>query len=436
MKNKRILVYGMGKTGLSVVDAMNDDNTLYIYDDDPSHLSLVSEDIPVYEGQEVDFVVKSPSIPMDSGLLPELLEKDIPIISDIELAYHISECENFIAISGTNGKTTVTDLLYHLLIDGGKVAYVGGNIGIGILPIAKRAAKDDCLVIECSSFQLETVVDFKPKFAILTNITEDHLDHHKSIEAYRESKKNVYKNQDDDDFLILNIDDPYLALIGEGLERALVVSTTPIQQDGAFKDQDKLYLAYNGEVIYLMDRDDMLLVGEHNVRNALEASLCAYLLGVEIASIRKTLTTYRGKRHRMEFVISRDGIDVYNDSKGTNPGSTEVALSSFSRPVRLIAGGYDKGSDFSELFKKHKDGIKGLYVYGQTEALMEKEASEAGIEDIEAFTTLEEATSRAMDDAVAGDVILFSPACASWDQFKNYEERGDRFKAIVTQKWS
>lgn len=188
MKNKKILVYGMGKTGLSAIDALGDENTLYVYDDDPSHLDL-AEGLPVYDGEEVDFVVKSPSIPLDHGMLPELTERNIPILSDIEVAYRISECENFLAITGTNGKTTVTDLLYHLLIDGGKVAYVGGNIGIGILPIAKRAGKDDFVVIECSSFQLETIEDFKPKVAILTNITEDHLDHHKSVDNYRECKR-------------------------------------------------------------------------------------------------------------------------------------------------------------------------------------------------------------------------------------------------------
>ena len=241
MKNKKILVYGMGKTGLSAIDALAEDNTLYVYDDDPSHLDL-AEGLPVYEGEEVDFVVKSPSIPLDQGILPELERKNVPILSDIEVAYRISPCENFIAITGTNGKTTVTDLLYHLLIDGGKVAYVGGNIGIGILPIAKRAGEDDILVIECSSFQLETIDKFKPKVAILTNITEDHLDHHKSVDSYRESKKNIYKNQGEGDYLILNIDDPYLAMTGEELESPLVVSTTQIQQDGAYKDGDKLYL--------------------------------------------------------------------------------------------------------------------------------------------------------------------------------------------------
>lgn len=436
MKNKKILVYGMGKTGLSAIDALREDNTLYIYDDDRSRLSIVSDEYPIYDGEDVDFVVKSPSIPLDGGILPELLEREIPVISDIELAYHISDCENFLAITGTNGKTTVTDLLYHLLIDGGKVAYVGGNIGVGILPIAKRAEKNDMLVIECSSFQLETIVDFKPKVAILTNITEDHLDYHHSLEAYRKCKLNVYKNQDENDHLILNIDDPYLAMIGEGLDSALVVSTTPIQQDGAYSDRGKMYLVYGGETIYLMEEEEMFLLGEHNVRNALEASLCAYIMGVDPESIRKTLMTYKGKNHRMEFVTSHEGIDVYNDSKGTNPGSTDVALSSFKRPVRLLAGGHDKGSDFSELFRRHAKNIAGLYLYGETKDIMEREARDAGIETIAIFETLEEATLKAMEDARAGDALLLSPACASWGQFKNYEERGDCFKALITERWS
>lgn len=435
MKNKKILVYGLGKTGLSAIDALAEDNTLYVYDDDPSHFDL-AEGLPVYDGESVDFVIKSPCIPLDQGILPELEKRNIPVLSDIEIAYRISECENFLAITGTNGKTTVTDLLYHLLIDGGKVAYVGGNIGIGILPIAKRAGKDDILVIECSSFQLETIDEFKPKVAILTNITEDHLDHHKSVDSYRESKKNIYKNQGEGDYLILNIDDPYLAMTGEELGSPLVVSTTPIQQDGAYRDGDKLYLVLGGETIYLMDRDEMLLVGDHNVRNALEASLAAYIMGVDVESIRNTLMSYRGKDHRMEYVATIEGVDAYNDSKGTNPDSTDVALASFSRPVRLLAGGYDKGSDFKELFKRHREGIAGLYLFGETKSIMEEEAREEGVRNINVFETMEEATEKALDGSEEGDILLLSPACASWDQFKSYEERGDRFKALILEKRS
>lgn len=436
MKNKKILVYGLGKTGLSAIEALNDDNTIYVYDDDSARVKHLESPVSIYEGQPIDVVIKSPSIPLEHGFLPEIQKKGVPILSDIEVAYHISECKNFLAITGTNGKTTVTDLLYHLLIEGGKVAYVGGNIGIGILPIAKQAKKDDFIVVECSSFQLETIDSFKPKVAILTNITEDHLDHHKSVEAYRACKRNIYKNQDETDHVILNIDDAYLAMTGEELGEALVVSTTPIQQEGAYRDQDKLYINYGGEVAYLMDRRDMLLLGEHNVRNALEAALCAYIVGVDIESIRATLSTYRGKDHRMEYVLSYEGIDVYNDSKGTNPDSTEVALASFSRPVRLLAGGYDKGSDFTELFTKHREKITGMYLFGATKETMANEAKENGIDNIQLFETMENATRAAMADATQGDILLLSPACASWDQFKSYEERGDKFKALIYASWS
>ncbi|MDY3118610.1 MAG: UDP-N-acetylmuramoyl-L-alanine--D-glutamate ligase [Peptoniphilus sp.] len=436
MKNKSILIYGLGTTGLSAIDALKDENTLYIYDDDKSRASLLAEAYPFYDGEAVDFVVKSPGITLDSGWLPELVQREIPVISDIEVAYRLSDCENFIAVTGTNGKTTTTDLLYHLLIDGGKIAYVGGNIGVGVLPLAKRAKKDDYLVIECSSFQLETTLTFKPKVAILTNITEDHLDHHKSVEAYRKSKQKAYANQDDSDVLILNIDDPYLAMIGEEMDDALVVSTTPVQQDGAYKDQEKLYLSYKGERMELMDRSDMALVGDHNVRNALEAALCAYVLGVDVDSIRKTLRNYRGVSHRMEFVGTYRDVDYYNDSKGTNPDSTDVALSSLTKPIHLLAGGFDKGSDFKALFEKHAERIACLYVFGATKAIIKEEALEAGVKDIMDFDTMDEAANAAMDRARAGEAVLLSPACASWDQFPNYEVRGDEFKRIVKEKWS
>ena len=436
MRNKKILIYGLGTTGTSAIDALKDENELYVYDDDEARTNMLEGEFPFYDGQDVDFVVKSPGIPLDSGLLPEFEEREIPVISDIELAYRISECENFIAITGTNGKTTTTDLLYHLLIDGGKVAYVGGNIGVGVLPLAKRAKKDDYLVIECSSFQLETTLDFKPKVAILTNITEDHLDHHKSVEAYRKSKEKVFANQDSSDVLILNIDDPYLAMIGEEMDRALVVSTTPIQQDGAYKDQDLLYLSHEGEHIPLMKRSEMLLVGDHNVRNALEAALCAYVLGVDVASIKNTLMNYRGVSHRMEYVDTFNGVDYYNDSKGTNPDSTDVALASLAKPIHLLAGGFDKGSDFKALFEKHAASIAGLYVFGATKAVIKEEAMEAGIKNVSEFETMKEATEAAMDHAKEGEAVLLSPACASWDQFPNYRVRGDEFKAIVRERWS
>ena len=436
MKNKKILIYGLGTTGLSAIDALKDDNSLYVYDDNKGRVDLIEEELPFYDGEDVDFVVKSPGIPLDSGLLPELAEKDVPIISDIEVAYLLSDCENFIAITGTNGKTTTTDLLYHLLIDGGKVAYVGGNIGVGVLPLAKRAKKDDYLVIECSSFQLETTLEFRLKVAILTNVTEDHLDHHKSVEAYRKSKEKVFANQRDEDVLILNIDDPYLAMIGEEADHALVVSTTPVQQDGAYKDQDALYLSYKGEKVFLMNRSDMLLVGDHNVRNALEAALCAYVLGVDVASIKNTLMNYRGVSHRMEFVDTFNGVDYYNDSKGTNPDSTDVALASLSKPIHLLAGGFDKGSDFKSLFEKHAPAIACLYVYGATKAIIKEEALEAGVKEVKEFETMKEAAEAAMDRAVAGEAVLLSPACASWDQFPNYEVRGDEFKQIVRERWS
>ncbi|MDQ0508939.1 UDP-N-acetylmuramoylalanine--D-glutamate ligase [Peptoniphilus ivorii] len=435
MKDKKLLIYGLGTTGLSAIDALAEDNTLYIYDDNSARMESFGASLPVYEDQEIDLVVKSPGIPLESGRLVDLAARNIPIISDVELAYRISECENFVAISGTNGKTTITDLLYHMLLDGGKTAYMGGNVGIGILPLAKRAKKDDILVVECSSFQLETVINFRPKVAILTNITEDHLDHHKSVDAYRESKKNIYKNQREGDHLILNIDDPYLALLGEEAEGALVVSTAPVRQDGAFLDGGTLYIRYGSDLIPFMEREEMLLPGDHNVRNALEAALCAYLMGVSPKSVRETLMHYKGVDHRMEFLGEFAGIRVYNDSKGTNPDSTDVALAGLEGPIRLLAGGFSKGSDFVPLFHRHRDKIAGLYLFGETKDLMAEEARGEGIEEIHTFETLNEATKAATDAALSGDTLLLSPACASWDQFKNFEERGDLFKTLIAEKW-
>ncbi|MDO5301606.1 MAG: UDP-N-acetylmuramoyl-L-alanine--D-glutamate ligase [Tissierellia bacterium] len=427
---------GLGMTGQTAIEALKDENQLYVHDDRRENVEKFSEFPPYDENQPLDFVVKSPGIPMDHQLVQELMGRSVPIYSDVELAYQLTESEHIIAITGTNGKTTTTRLIYEMLKDGGFPAYIGGNVGIGILPLAKSARPEDILVIECSSFQLETTEKFHPQVAVLTNITSDHLDHHKTLEAYRESKEKIFANQTGGDALILNIDDSYLSLIGEAHEEAYVTSLNTRGERGAYVKDGKLCLKVAGNEEELLAVDELLMVGAHNVQNALQAALAARLMGLSVQSIAYTLRNFPGVEHRIEYVGTHRGVSYYNDSKGTNPDSTDVALASMKGPVHLLCGGYDKGSSFTQLFEKYRGSIAGAYIYGAVKEQMEREAREAGIKHIFPAEDLFSATEKAMKRGREGEAILLSPACASWDQFPNYEVRGREFKEFVQGKWS
>lgn len=434
MDNKNILIIGLGMTGQSAIEALKPlAKNLYVYDDNKDMTLEAPEGTSWYQGQDLDLIVKSPGIPLSNPFVHEIMKK-YPLISDIELAYRLTRCKNIVAITGTNGKTTMTRLLEEVVKESGRRPFIGGNVGVGILPLALEAGEEDIMVIECSSFQLETIENFKPKIAIISNITEDHLDHHKDLEAYRESKKNIFKNQDESDYLILNIDDPYSAQVGEEEDRAYVVSLLPIQQKGAFLSEGALYYNLGEGPVNFMDRKDLKILGDHNTRNILEVLLAALLLGIGEEDIRNAFIKFNGVEHRIEFVTEYKGVKFYNDSKGTNPASSEVAISSMPGPVHLLAGGYDKGISFRSMLEKSRDRLKGIYLFGQTSQAFYGEAKEVGIDSVEIFENMEEALNQAFEKIEPGDVLLLSPACASWDQFKNHEERGRLFKEYVRNK--
>ena len=429
--DKDILIIGLGTTGMSAIDALYSKGfNIYVYDDNKENFNKCPENVAWYKGEEIDFIIKSPGIPLSNPFVYDLMKK-YPIYSDIELAYRLTKCENIIAITGTNGKTTMVTLFQKVMDDANKKSYLGGNVGVGILPLALEAEKDDVMIIECSSFQLETIEKFKPKIAIISNITEDHIDHHGNVENYRNSKKNIFKNQDEDDFLILNIDDSYTAMIGEEHENAFVVSLLPIQQKGAYLSEGNLWFNLDDQPKKFMDRDELQVVGDHNVRNLLEVLLAALLIGVDEDSIRESFRTFKGVEHRIEFVDEYKKVKIYNDSKGTNPDSTIVAVDSMPGPVHLLAGGYNKGADFAPMFEKISSKIKNLYLFGETAPMLKKTAKEWGVENIYMFATMEEAVKKSFTKVKRGDAILLSPACASWDQFDNYADRGNKFKEIV-----
>lgn len=433
---EKLLVMGLGITGQSALEALKEGPyTLYAYDDREEMKEGLAPEVFWYEGQDLDLVIKSPGIPLDQPLVRDLLERGLPVISDVELAYRLSRSRNFIAVTGTNGKTTVASLIQAMLEDAGLVSHLAGNIGRGVLGPALKAGKEDYLVVECSSFQLETTCDFKPAISLITNLTEDHLDHHKTLEAYQEAKVKVYENQGPEDLLIINYNDPFLASLEVQGPKVWAIGTLGQEGTQAYLKDGRLYYDLGRGEEVLMEAKDLSLPGDHNIQNFLQVLLVGLGLGLEPESIRGTFESFRGVAHRTEFVLEHDGIRVYNDSKGTNPDSTIRAVEAMEGPVHLLAGGFDKGSHFGPMFEEIGKRLAGLYLFGQTGEVMAREAKEAGVQDIYLYEDMEEAGLAAMKRARSGQALLLSPACASWDQYKNFEVRGQAFKDLITREW-
>ncbi len=355
-------------------------------------------------------------------------DTNIKIISDIEFASYFYKTKDIVAITGTNGKTTITTLINEILNKVGN-SYAVGNIGVGVMDVIDYDPK--FIVCEASSFQLAYIDKFHPHVAVITNITSDHLDWHKTVENYRKAKENIYKNLEEDDYLILGASCDYVKTIDAGVKKTYYYSYDDIGIPGLFtKDGEIIFRHFDGSLENIMNVSDVFIKGRHNIENAMAAILSAYSLGVDLKIIVDTIKNFKGVEHRIEFVRTFNGISYYNDSKGTNPDSTDVALKAFEKSV-LIIGGYDKGSDFKKLLEDNKDKITSLVVMGATSELIIKEATELGIENTR-VKDMEEAVLVATTIARENpSVVLLSPACASWDMYPNYEVRGKHFKEIV-----
>lgn len=436
IKEKNIVIYGLGITGINSIKALNLlGANIFIYDDrrfeDYKDLLVEFEDLKLNiikdksELSEKEFycILKSPGIKPENEFLNFAKNQGVEIISDIELAYRIFGGYNVIAITGTNGKTTTTSLIAHILNSAGIKAKVVGNIGVSILLDMVTEKENSIYVIEMSSFQLDATKEFKPHVSVITNITPDHIDWHGSFENYKNAKLNIFANQDEDDYLIINKDDSELS----NLEIKSKVKY--------FSLKEKSNIYFDGEYIIFekenkkLLRDEFKLVGDHNVANLMASLLAVESFNIDFEDIIKAINSFKSIEHRIEYVTTIEGVKYYNDSKGTNIDSTKVALKGFKDSVILIAGGYDKGSNFDELFEDSK--IKSLLLFGQTKNRIAEAAKKSGIKNVKIFDTLTECVNEAKNISVEGDVVLFSPACASWDMYKNYEERGRHFKKLL-----
>lgn len=381
-----------------------------------------------------ELIVMSPGVPLSIPPVVKARELGIPVISEPELAFRYSDVP-FVAITGTNGKTTTTTLTAFLLEKEGRKVVAGGNIGLPLISQCPQMSANDIVVAEMSSFQLESVDSFCPKVAVVMNLTPDHLDRHKTMEAYAAAKANIFKNQGPEEYLLLNKDDAIVAAMAAGAKsHVYYFSQQEILDEGIWLEDGNLVyrLDKNGAPQVLIPAAEIGIVGSHNWQNAMAASLAALLMGQQPEIIAERLRAFKGVAHRMEPVATIDGVLYVNDSKGTNPDSTEKALGSYGeRPIVLIAGGRNKGSDMAVLVPLMCAHCRGVVLVGEATGDFIDAFERTGYTDYVCADSFEDAVAKAREMAQSGDVVLLSPACASWDMFDNFEQRGDLFKELV-----
>ncbi|WP_099203318.1 UDP-N-acetylmuramoyl-L-alanine--D-glutamate ligase [Miniphocaeibacter massiliensis] len=442
----RYFILGLGLTGISTIKTLSKfGNTVYAYDENiKDYTNLEKElesfnyrlikNIKKFDIQKIDIVVKSPGIPPTNELIKKFQKLNIEVISDLELAYRLFPNRNLVSITGTNGKTTTSMLLNNIINSSNKKSMVIGNIGIGMLWEIYNNNDVDYFVIESSSFQLENTITFRTKVAGLINISIDHLDWHGSYDNYVNSKSNIFKNQTKEDYLVINTDDNKIVEITKNVSsKILSTSTRKILKNGIFLENDNVIYKYGNNKMELLNINDLKIVGMHNIQNALIAIGMAIELGIDFEYIIKGCKTFKAVEHRIEFVREVKGVKYFNDSKGTNIDSTTKAINSFKEPIILIAGGYDKKIEFDELFENFPSNVKSLVLLGETKDKMKKSAVKYGIKNIYLAEDMKEAVYLSNRISESGDIILLSPANASWGMYKSYIERGKHFKKLVNE---
>ena len=379
-----------------------------------------------------DLMVVSPGVPGDSAVVKFAKEKNIKMISEIELAYHYCNGK-VIAITGTNGKTTTTSLCGYLFNQCGVKTYTAGNIGLAFSEIALDVKPDEYVSLEVSSFQLDLIENFKPKIAMILNITPDHLNRYEnSIEKYAASKQRVYSNQDENDFLILNADSQTVSdYLKKHKSKDYFFSASKPQGDGCYVEKGKVIFAKDGKTTFSCDRNDIFIKGEHNLSNAMAVINAAKISGFENEKIISALRSFQGVEHRLELVREINGVKFINDSKATNVDSVWYALRSFSNPIFLILGGQDKGNDYNQIKDLVQEKVKKIYAIGSSADKVFNFFHE--LVKVEMKPSMEDVITSAVKEAREGEIILLSPACASFDMYNNYEHRGKVFKEAVNK---
>lgn len=445
LKGKKVLLVGLAKTGISTIKCLAKYGADITVNDikTEDQLEEIIAEIKDIDGikyilghhpeniSDIDMVVVSPGVPLDLPFIKKVIEENKELIGEVELAYQLAKKPYFVGITGTNGKTTTTSLTGEIFEKAGKETYVVGNIGNPVIDAVQAANEGASFVTELSSFQLESIKDFKPSVSAVLNITEDHMNRHHTMENYIDAKARVFMNQDKENFCVLNYDDELTRALAEKCNANVVFfSRLEKLEKGVYVENGDIIIDIN-EKINLMKVCELSLPGGHNLENCMAAAAMAYVSGIDIEVIREVLKTFKAVEHRLEFVKEVEGVKYVNDSKGTNPDSTIKAVQAYENPIILIAGGYDKGSTYDELLEIAKKNVKTLVLLGQTADKIEEAARRIGFTDIHRVEDMKEAVKTCHDIAKEGDIVLLSPACASWGMYKNFEVRGKDFKDNV-----
>jgi UDP-N-acetylmuramoylalanine--D-glutamate ligase len=445
LNNKRVLVVGLGKSGVASALFLKKRGAQVTVSDSKPQEQL-GEEIPIlldhgiivetgghgertFHGQ--DLIVVSPGVPVDSPALVQARSLGEPVIGEIELAAQFLP-NNIVAITGSNGKTTTTTLTGEIIAAGGFPTQVGGNIGRPAVSLVDAAQPESIIVLEVSSFQLETIQTFRPKVAVVLNVTPDHLDRHRTFETYVDAKARIFENQQASDFAVLNADDPVcVGLAGRTRAQVFWFSRKKEVQQGAFVRDGRVLFRDSGGQREIMLASEIPLKGAHNLENVLAAVCAGVLMKCAPERIRDAVHNFKAVEHRLEYVATIRGVEYYNDSKATNVDAAIKALESFPANVHLILGGKDKGSDYTVLNDLLRERVKRVYTIGAAAGKIESQIKDAA--EIVHAESLDNAVKQASANAQPGDIVLLAPACASFDQFRNYEHRGKVFKDLVRQ---
>ncbi len=446
VKNKSVLVVGFGRSGqaaakelarvgafVSVQDSAEEEKF------DPNLLTWFREQgVEFFLGSTLpdmgsfDMVVMSPGVSPELDFVQEAVAKGAEIVGELEIAYRAGH-GNFVAITGTNGKTTTTTLVGDIFEKSGRKTYVVGNIGTPVITVACDSSEDDWMVTEASSFQLETTKYFRPVVSAILNLTPDHLNRHHTMEAYGAAKAKIFANQTESGYLVINKDDERCWHLADTARAKLIpfsLKEKPVP--GAYLDGDVLKLAdEQGNEYEICRRDELRIIGDHNVQNVLAAAAISYFAGIDMDTIREAIKAFRGVEHRIEYCGEVDGVKYYNDSKGTNTDATITAINAIGKNIILIAGGDAKKQEFTPLAAELEGKVKKLVLLGRDAYMIQEACDKAGYTDYVFAKDMSECVKKAHDLAEEGDTVLLSPACASWDMYSNYEQRGKHFKECV-----
>lgn len=440
-ENKKIFILGMARSGYEAAKLLSDyNNEIIVTDGKEQKEELVSEleslgvKVIITSDQlsllddSFDYVIKNPGIKYDNPVVVKAKELGIKVINEVEMAYSfLDKSVNIIGVTGSNGKTTTTTLISEFMKNSFDNVYLGGNIGIPLSNFVRDIKPNSYLVLEISDHQLCDMYNFKTNVSVLTNITPTHLDFHKSYEVYQMTKKKIFNNHTSDDLAVINKDDEVSMKITDDIKSTKVYYGHD-KTNLAYYDEEGIY--YDGKLVIKLD--DIILKGKHNYQNIMGAIIAVKKYGVTNEVIQKVLKEFKGVEHRLEYVDTIDGVTYYNDSKATNCVSTITALNSFDKPTILLLGGYDRGHSFHDLDNSMKN-VKCVVCFGETKNRIEEFCNDLNIKCYK-NDTLKEAMNVVKDICTPGDVVLLSPACASWDQYDRFEDRGDEFKNLVRER--